>query len=147
MRLPVRLFAIAAASAVPLVARAQHSHGGGGGMDLSPRREKHERPPPPAVPRGVLPSGSPRQVEVVVVSYGFSPKQIRAEQGEQVVLTIRRSDDSHCNRGLAIPSRQVLVQLPLGETVPVTLKLDRAETIEVVCANEDVQASIIVAPR
>lgn len=147
MRPAVRRFAVAAAFAAPLLARAQHSHGGGGGMDLSPRHEKHERPPAPAVPRGILPPGSARQIEVLVVSYGFSPTEIRADQGEEVVLTLRRSDDVHCGHGLAIPARQIFLELPVGETVPVTLRLDRAETIEVACVNEDVKASIVVAPR
>jgi hypothetical protein len=53
----------------------------------------------------------------------------------------------HVARGLTIPGKHVDVQLPLGETVPVTLKLDRAETIELQCANDDARASIVVAPR
>ncbi len=139
------LLAIAVALTAPALARAQQSHGGGGGMP--PRHENHERPPPPAEPRGILALGTPRQVEVLVVSYGFSPREIHADQGEQIVLTVRRSDDAHCKSGLAIPARKVLVQLPVGETVPVTLKLDRPETIDLVCANEDTQAAIVVAPR
>jgi len=145
LRLRSSLFAAAVAVGVPMLARAQHSHGAGG-MDLPQRREKHD-PSPAAAPRGILPPGSPRQVEVLVVAYGFSPKEIKAAQGEQIVLSVRRSDPSHCNAGLAIPTRQVLVQLPVGETIPVTLKLDRAETIDLVCANEDARASIIVAPK
>jgi hypothetical protein len=39
------------------------------------------------------------------------------------------------------------VDLPLNETVKVALKLDRAETIDVECANEDVRASIVVETR
>ena len=35
----------------------------------------------------------------------------------------------------------------MAGTVPVTLKLDRVETIELRCANEDARASIVVAPR
>lgn len=145
MRDCIRMLAVAAAIALPWSAGAQHSHGGGG-AEMPPRPARQERLPPPERQRGVLPAGSPRQVEVLVVSYGFSPQVIRADQGEQLVLAIRRSDDSHCKDGVAIPARQVLVQLPVGETVPVTLKLDRAETLEVACANEDVRASIVVAP-
>jgi len=85
--------------------------------------------------------------EVLVVSYGFSPSEIRADQGEEIVLRVRRSAESLCTSGLTIPERHLEVQLPLDETVPVTLKLDRAETIELQCANEDVRASIVVAPR
>lgn len=147
MRLPLWLFAtVAAATSVPGVAAAQHSHGGGG-MGPSPRNEIRERPAPPALPRGILPAGSARRIEVLVLDYGFSPKEIRADEGEEVILTVRRSDEAVCKGGLAIPAKQVLVQLPIGETVPVTLKLDRAETIEVRCANEDTKGAIVVAPR
>ncbi len=140
------MLAVAAAIAVPWAAGAQHSHGGGG-TEIPPRPARQERPSAPERQRGVLPAGSARQVEVLVVSYGFSPQEIRADEGEQVVLAIRRSTDTHCKEGVAIPARQVFVQLPVGETVPVTLKLDRAETLEVGCVNEDVRASIVVAPR
>lgn len=146
MRFPIKSFVVAAALGSPWFGEAQHSHGGGGGMDL-PRREKHVHAPPPALPRGILPPGSPREIEVLVVSYGFSPNEIPATQGEEVVLSVRRSDESRCKHGFAIPAKQILVQLPMDETVPITLKLDRAETIGVTCTNEDVQASIIVAPR
>lgn len=137
-----------AAIVIPSASRAQHSHSGGGGMDMPPtRREKH-RAPEPERQRGVLPPGSPRQVQILVVSFGFSPKEIPADQGEEIVLAIRRSSEEHCKAGLEIPSRKVHVQLPIGETIPVTLKLDRAETISVACAGEDgMQAEIVVSAR
>ncbi len=147
MKLHPRSFAMTAAVVLlPVLARAQHSHGGG--MDMPRTHEPHERAsPPPAPPRGVLPPGSPRQIEVLVLSYGFSPGSISAQAGEEVVLLVRRADASRCADGLAIPAKQILVKLPLDETVPVTLKLELPETIEIHCANEDLRSSIIVAPR
>jgi hypothetical protein len=148
MRGIVRLVAAALAFAAPLSATAQHSgHGGDMGSMPTPRHSERERTSKPALPSGVLPVGSARQIEVLVVTYGFSPSEIAAEQGEEVILYLRRSDDVHCKDGLEIPARKVLVQLPVGETVPVPLKLERAETLDVGCRNEDVRASIIVAPR
>lgn len=146
MSLHPSAFAIAAAVMLPVLSQAQHSHGGGG-TDVPPRRAERERPSPPAAQRGLLPPGSPRQVEVLVLSYGFSPTSIRAEAGEEIVLLVKRIDDPPCAKGLAIPAKELLVELPLNETVPVTLKLERAETIELACANEDVRASIVVGPR
>lgn len=137
-----------AAIVIPSVSRAQHSHGGGGGMDMPPMRHEKHTAPEPERQRGVLPPGSARRIEVLVVYFGFSPREIRADQGEEVILAVRRSDETRCKAGLTIPSRQVRVQLPIGETVPVTLKLDRAETISVACADEDgMRAEIVVAPR
>lgn len=143
------IVAVTVALALPSLTRAQHSHGGGGGgMDMPPARHDKHKAPEPERQRGVLPPGSPRQVQVLVVYFGFSPKEIPADQGEEIVLAIRRSSEAHCKAGLAIPSRKVHVQLPVGETIPVTLKLDRAETIVLACADaEDVKASIVVAPR
>lgn len=144
MRLRCRPIVLAAALAVPILARPQHSHGSG--TDLPPRRSAPDSPSPPAKPRGLLPPGSPRQIEVLVLSWGFSPISIHAEPGEEIVLLVQRIDESPCAGGLAIPSRQLLVELPRGDTVPVALKLDRAETIDVRCANEETRASIVVAP-
>jgi hypothetical protein len=147
MKLSPLFFATAIAVALPALAVAQHSHGGGGWSDPSPTRQKHEDPSPPSAPRGLRPPGSGRQIEVLVVSHGFSPTEIPADQGEEIVLLVRRSAESRCTSGLTIPERHLDVQLPLDETVPVTLKLDRAETIELQCAKEDFRASIVVAPR
>jgi hypothetical protein len=86
MRLHSRTLAIAAAVVLPVLGQAQHSHGGG--MDLPPRRAEPEHASPPATPRGLLPPGGPRQVEVLVVSYGFSPPSIRAQRGEEIMLLV-----------------------------------------------------------
>jgi hypothetical protein len=146
MRVHPRALAIAIAVVLPVLGEAQHSHGGGG-MDVPPRRARPEHASPPDTARGLLPLGSPRQVEVLVLSYGFSPTSISAQQGEEIVLLVRRVDESPCAKGIVIPAKQVAVDLPLNEEVPVALKLDRAETIDVQCANEDVKASIVVEPR
>lgn len=147
MRDLVRVVVTAVAFAAPAAAMAQHSHGGGdmGSMPM-PRHSEHDSSKPVS-PAGVLPLGSARQIEVLVVSYGFSPSEITADQGEEVILYLRRSDDVHCKDGLEIPARKIVVQLPVGETVPVPLKLERAETLDVACRNEDVRASIVVKPR
>ncbi len=147
MRPSVPVLALVAALGAPRGAWAQHSPAGGDTNDPMPRHAGQKSPAAPAPQRGVLPIGAARQIEVLVLSYGFSPAEIHAEQGEAVVLYLRRSDDVHCKDGLEIPARKVVVQLPVDETVPVPLKLDRAETLVVACRNEDVQASIVVAPR
>jgi hypothetical protein len=146
MRVHPRTLAIAIAVVLPVLGEAQHSHGGGG-MDVPPRRARPEHASPPDTAPGLLPPGSPRQVDVLVLSYGFSPTSIRAQQGEEIVLLLRRVDESPCAKGVVIPAKQVAVDLPLNEAVLVTLKLDRTETIDVQCANEDVKASIVVEPR
>lgn len=146
MRVQSRTLAIAITVVLPVLGEAQHSHAGGG-MDLPPRRAKPEHAAPSDTARGLLPPGSPRQVDVLVLSYGFSPTSIRAQEGEEIVLLLRRVDESPCAKGVVIPAKQVAVDLPLNEAVLVTLKLDRTETIDVQCANEDVKASIVVEPR
>jgi heme/copper-type cytochrome/quinol oxidase subunit 2 len=137
--------AVAIAAAIPTLAPAQHDHGGGG-MDRQPPREKRKEASP-VDPPGLLPMGSARPIEVLVVYYGFSPSVVRADQGEEIQLRLRRSADVLCTKGLTIPGREGLVQLPPGETVPVTLKLDRAGTFTLQCKDEATHASIIVAPR
>ncbi len=125
-----------------VIAEAQHSHGGGGGMDQMPRPERR-KDSPTKLPPGLLPAGSPRPIEVLVLDHGFSPEEIRADVGETVTLLVRRGDPV-CLNGLSIPKRKLNLDLPIGETVPVTLELKQAERIELRCANEDAAAVIIV---
>lgn len=68
-------------------------------------------------------------------------------QGEEVEFRLRRSAEELCVSGLTIPGRQEAVRLPLGETIPVTLKLDRAETLWLQCKDEKTKVAIVVAPR
>lgn len=142
MRIEALVFAAVFAPALPVVAEAQHSHGGSGRTDdtVIPQRRKE---PPPRPPAGMLPLGSPRPIEVLVVDYGFSPKEIRADVGETVTLQVRRSGPV-CANGLSIPKRKLDLDLPLGETVSVTLELEQAERVELQCANEDAAAVIVV---
>lgn len=146
MRHPSRVSAIAAALVLPVLANAQHSHGGS--MEMPRRHETdHASPPPAPPPRGILPDGSPRQIEVLILSYGFSPASIHADAGEEVVLLVRRIDDSGCPAGLVVPGRPLAIALPVGETVPVTLELDRPETVVLRCASTEMQTSIVVERR
>jgi hypothetical protein len=142
---------IATVAALPALALAQHSHGGGGGggghTEQPTEHEKHQRPAPAAPAPGLRPLGSARPIEVLVVYYGFSPAEIRADQGEEIELGLRRSAEALCVNGLTIPGRQEAVRLPLGETIPVTLKLDRAETLWLQCKDEKTKVAIVVAPR
>ena len=147
MKLSRLSFAVVVATALPTFALAQHSHGGGGQTERPPEREKHPHSSHPATPTGLLPPGSARKIEVLVVYYGFSPSEIHAEQGEEIELRVRRSAEDRCSAGLAISGRPGIVQLPLTETIPVTLKLDRAETIVLDCQDERTKAAIIVAPK
>ena len=142
-------FAIAVVAALPAVAAAQHSHGGGGGghTEQPTEHEKHRRSAPPVPAPGLRPLGSARTIEVLVVYYGLSPAEIRVAQGEEIELRLRRSAAELCTGGLTIPGREEAVQLPLGETIPVTLKLDRPETLWLQCKDEKTKAAIVVAPR
>jgi hypothetical protein len=70
-------FVVAAVAFAPAVARPQRSHGATGS---TPRREAppRSRPAAPELPRGVLPAGSPRQIEVLVLSNGCANESLRA---------------------------------------------------------------------
>jgi plastocyanin len=142
MRIETLFCGVVLASTLPVIAEAQHSHGGAVGMDQMPRRERRKEPAP-TLPRGFLPVGSARQVEVLVLDFGFSPNEIRADVGETITLLVRRAN-SVCVNGLSIPKRQQNLNLPPDETVPVTLELKQAERIELKCTDEDAAAVIIV---
>jgi hypothetical protein len=149
MKLDRFSFAVAVVAAIPTLALAQHSHGGGGGGGHTARSAEPEKQQDsaPATPRGLRPPGSARVFEVLVVYFGFSPAEIHANRGEEIELRLRRSAEALCANGLTIPGRQGVVQLPLNETISVTLKLDRAETVLLECEDEKTKAAIIVGPR
>ena len=131
------LLALAAAR----VAEAQHAHGGGD-FPTPPRPEPRRDTPPPRPP-GLLPPGSPRQIEVLVLDWGFLPEEIAAEVGETVALLVRASQPV-CTE-LEIPSREVRVAVPVDVTVPVVLELPRAEEFELRCGA--LSTRVVVKPR
>jgi hypothetical protein len=142
MRLETLFFTGIVASILPVFAEAQHSHGGMSGMDQPQRQERKQEPAPKPTP-GLLPVGSTRGIEVLVLSYGFSPAEIRADVGETVTLLVRR-EDPVCANGLEIPDRAIEAALPLGKTVPLTLELKRAERIALRCKDESIAAFLVV---
>lgn len=141
MRLETLLLSAVVAWGVPAFAGAQHSHGGAAATDYPQHHERREEPPKP--PAGLLPVGSTRGIEVVVVSFGFSPAEIRADVGETVTLLVRRSAPV-CTNGLEIPARDITTDLPLDKTVPLTLELKRAERIELRCKDGSAVATLVV---
>lgn len=79
---------------------------------------------------------------------GFSPREIAAEVGEQVVLLVRRSSSSRCAAGLVLPGRDLPVPLPLDETVPVALQpLRDPGTVELRCESDGASAAVVVRAR
>jgi hypothetical protein len=82
---------------------------------------------------------------VLVLDFGFSPTEMSADVGETVILGIRRVDPV-CTSGLTISGREAKLELPIGETVPVTIELKRAERIELRCEGEDAAAVLVVRP-
>lgn len=142
MRVETLLVAAVAGAWMPAAAEAQHSHGARDAMNQSPGSVR-EKESPPKLPAGLLPLGSPRPIEVLVLEYGFSPSEIRADVGETVTLMVRRADPV-CADGLSIPKRQLNLELPLGVTIPVTLEPSRPERIELRCPNEGATAVIVV---
>lgn len=132
-------------AAAPVAAAAQHSHGASppGGPRHDERASRKEPPPQP----GLLPVGAPRGVEVLVLDQGFSPAEVAAEVGEDIVLLVRRSAETRCAVALTLPGRGLTVPLPLDQTVPIALRVDRPESIELRCDGDGTKAEVVVRPR
>jgi hypothetical protein len=127
---------------LPCTAAAQHSHGTGPGFQVSPRTE-HKREPAATPPPGLLPARSARQIEVLVLDYGFSPSEITADVGETVTLLLKRGGQV-CAGGLTIPSRNLSTDLPLDARAAVTLELKGPERLELRCRDGDATAVLVV---
>lgn len=68
------------------------------------------------------------KVFVEVTEKGFVPNLIDVKAGSDIVLEVTRKTDSTCAREVQISSKKIKVNLPLNESVTVSLgKLEKGE--------------------
>lgn len=125
-----------------LPSRAPAQHAGGHRSHEAPTTPR-ERRPEPSGPRLLAP-GTPRSIEVLVLRDRFSPARIEVEDGEEVVLLVRRSADGYCDLGLEIAALATQVKLPVAETVPISIQpLGREESVPLRCLPDGPTATIV----
>lgn len=86
-----------------------------------------------------------QNVDLAVTENGFEPKSIDVKPGSDVVLKVTRKTDSTCAKQIQIPSKKIKVDLPLNETVAVSLgKLKKGE-IRFGCGMNMMESGRVVA--
>lgn len=67
-------------------------------------------------------------VNITVTENGFEPKSIDVKPNVPVVLKVTRRTDSTCSTQIQIPSKKIKKELPLNETVSISVgKLEKGE--------------------
>lgn len=67
-------------------------------------------------------------VNITVTENGFEPKGIDVKPNVPVVLKVTRKTDSTCSTQIQIPSKKIKKDLPLNETVSISVgKLEKGE--------------------
>jgi cytochrome c oxidase subunit II len=90
---------------------------------------------------------APREIELVAQRFRFTPKEIRLEPNERIVLLIRALDFEH---GFSVPDLRLRADLAPGRLVRVELQAPKAGTLDFLCDNfcgddhEDMHGRFIV---
>lgn len=67
-------------------------------------------------------------VNIEVTENGFQPKSLDVKPNVPVVLKITRKTDSTCSTQIQVPSKKIKKDLPLNETVSISIgKLEKGE--------------------
>lgn len=67
-------------------------------------------------------------VNITVTENGFEPKSIDVKPNVPVILKVTRKTDSTCSTQIQIPSKKIKKELPLNETVSISVgKLEKGE--------------------
>lgn len=73
-------------------------------------------------------------IELKVTDQGFVPNELRARAGEEVRLSIKRTYARTCATSIQSPGVIEKTKLPLGETVEVAFRAEKAGRYRFGCA-------------
>ncbi len=83
-------------------------------------------------------------IEMKVTDKGFEPSQITVMPGTSVTLKVTRLTDSTCATQIQVPSKKLKKDLPLNQTVEVTLGVLEKGEISFGCGMNMMGGQIIV---
>jgi plastocyanin domain-containing protein len=121
---------IAALSALPSTALAQHDHAMG-----------HQMNGDQAAPT-VQKAG--QAIEVAVTGDGFVPARIKVQKGQKVQLVVTRKTDRTCATEIVIKDQGINKKLPLNQPVMVEFTPTKSGQIRYACAMDMIAGVIVV---
>ena len=124
-------FGIPLAAALALFAAGCGGHGGD---------QSAEKPAPPPANLG----SSEGRVAISVDGEGFHPNRIAAHPGQPITLAVTRTTNETCGTEIVIASLGVRKELPLNQTVEVTVTPSEKGEIAFACGMNMLKGSIVV---
>ncbi|MGH7724501.1 MAG: cupredoxin domain-containing protein [Candidatus Eiseniibacteriota bacterium] len=86
---------------------------------------------------------SEQRVAMTVDGSGFHPDRIPARVGQPVTLAITRTTNETCGTEIVIPAEQIRKDLPLNQTVEVTITPAASGEIAFACGMDMLKGSIV----
>ncbi len=83
------------------------------------------------------------RVVMTVDGAGFHPDRIHARVGQPITLSITRTTNETCGTEIVIPSERIRQDLPLNQTIEVTLTPDVAGEIQFACGMDMLKGTIL----
>lgn len=86
-----------------------------------------------------------RRVDVTATNDGYSPSDIPAKKGEDLVLRFTRTTKSDCLAEIVFPTLNIKKELPMNQTVEIAVKADKEGKIPFQCGMAMVKGAITVS--
>jgi plastocyanin domain-containing protein len=86
------------------------------------------------------------RVTVEVTQDGFVPKEIPAKVGQPITLVVTRKTDVTCAKQIVFADMGVEKELPLNETVEVTVTPERQGELRFACDMDMIAGKLLVEP-
>jgi plastocyanin domain-containing protein len=85
-----------------------------------------------------------RRIDIEATGDGYSPAEIKAQKGEDLVLRFTRKTKSDCLSEVVFPTLNIKRELPVNQPVEIAIKADKPGTIPFQCGMAMVKGKIEV---
>ena len=85
-----------------------------------------------------------QRVKIEVTEKGFVPETVTVQSGRPVTLLVTRRIGATCATRLVLKTHGIDENLPLGKTVAITFKPERAGTLTYACPMDMIHGTILV---
>jgi plastocyanin domain-containing protein len=85
-----------------------------------------------------------QRVKIEVTEKGFVPETVTVQSGRPVTLLVTRRTEATCATRLVLKTHGIDEKLPLGKTVAITFRPERAGTLTYACPMDMIHGTILV---
>jgi len=87
---------------------------------------------------------APQRLEIEVIASGYRPETVEAEAGRPILLVFRRTTEESCGATVVFPGLGIQHDLPLNETVEISLAPQRPGKVDFACAMDMMHGAVVV---